>query len=197
MSRWGHIKPSLRAAKWSRIEPSHRGQIRLSRPDDRATDLLTLLVDVDNLKTVNDTHGHQAGDAVLTAIAITLRDHSRPGDVVVRWGGDEFLILAPGVSAENGLSFAERLVQAVRATHPAAPWNGLSLSVSVGVCPTHRTTIPIGRLDEALYAVKQAGKGHAALAPPSVEEKAIGEERLGVVTDRTSVEAAPAAAGGQ
>ncbi len=131
---------------------------------DRAADLLVMLVDVDDLKVANDVHGHAAGDAVLRTVADVLRAHSRPGDVVLRWGGDEFLVLAPDMDGTAGLAWGQRLADAVRATSPAPPWEHLPLSVSVGVCATQRTTLPLDRLDQALYQVKRAGKGHAALA---------------------------------
>jgi len=131
---------------------------------DRPAELVTLLIDVDDLKTANDVHGHAAGDAVLLAVADTLRQQCRPGDVVLRWGGDEFLVLAPDLDDVSGLALGQRLAQAVHATHPGEPWQHLTLSVSVGVCATRRTTLPLDRLDEALYRVKRAGKGHAALA---------------------------------
>ena len=132
--------------------------------DDRPADLLVLLVDVDGLKALNDVHGHDAGDKALQAVAGALVEHSRPGDVCVRWGGDEFLLLAPHVSAPAGLAFAERLVTAVSSTVPAAPWEHLPLSVSVGVCPSGRTVLPLAALDRALRTGKLAGKGRAVLA---------------------------------
>lgn len=135
---------------------------------DRPADLLVLLVDVDDLKAVNDGHGHAAGDAVLRAVATCLRAHSRPGDVCVRWGGDEFLLLAPYTDAGAGLAFATRLAEAVRATRAPSPWDGLRLSVSIGVCPTDRTVLPLARLDAALHSVKRTGKGRAALPPAAL-----------------------------
>jgi diguanylate cyclase (GGDEF)-like protein len=132
--------------------------------EDRPADLLLLLVDVDGLKGINDRHGHAGGDAALQAVARTLVASSRPGDVCVRWGGDEFLLLAPFTTPSVGLSFAERLVQAVAYAVPGPPWHFLPLSVSIGVCPSLRTTLPLDRLDEALQAVKRTGKGRAVLA---------------------------------
>jgi diguanylate cyclase (GGDEF)-like protein len=132
--------------------------------EDRPADLLLLLVDMDGLKGINDRHGHAGGDAALQAVARTLVASSRPGDVCVRWGGDEFLLLAPFTTPAVGLAFAERLVQAVSYTVPGPPWHALELSVSIGVCPSQRTTLPLAKLDEALQAVKRTGKGRAVLA---------------------------------
>lgn len=132
---------------------------------DRPADLVTLLVDVDDLKVVNDTHGHQAGDAVISAVGSILRQRIRPGDIVVRWGGDEFLVLAPVRTSEDAVGFAERLARIVASSHPDPPFEHLPLSVSVGVCTTRQTRLPLERLDAALRLVKQSGKGHAALAP--------------------------------
>jgi diguanylate cyclase (GGDEF)-like protein len=133
--------------------------------DDGPADLVVMLVDVDELKAVNDGHGHAAGDAVLSSVASILRGHSRPGDVVVRWGGDEFLLLMPGLSPEIGLKAGERLAEAVRRGHPPEPWDHLTLSVSIGVSFMRRTSLPLDRLDAALYDVKRSGKGHALLDP--------------------------------
>lgn len=131
--------------------------------DDRPADLLVLLFDVDNLKTLNDVRGHDAGDKALQAVADALVERSRPGDVCVRWGGDEFLLLAPYVSSSAGLAFAERLVAAVASSAPAAPFQRLRLSVSIGVCSSDRTVLPLAELDQALQAGKRVGKGRAVL----------------------------------
>ena len=136
--------------------------------EESPADLLALLVDVDNLKRVNDTEGHDAGDALLSAVATTLRDYSRPGDVVVRWGGDEFLLLVPGVPGGKGLEVGERLAQAVASRPLPSPWEHLTPSVSIGMCWTKRTLLPIDRLDAALYRVKSSGKGRAAIDPEPV-----------------------------
>jgi len=132
---------------------------------DRPADLVTLLVDIDDLKVVNDTYGHKAGDAVISAVGAILRQRIRPGDIVVRWGGDEFLVLAPVRGSEPAVTFAERLAGIVASGHPDPPWEHLPLSVSVGVCTTRQTRLPLERLDAALRNVKRTGKGHAALAP--------------------------------
>ena len=134
-----------------------------SAPDGSALLLCALLVDVDHLKTVNDRWGHGAGDAALSAVAEVLRRTTRPDDVIVRWGGDEFLVLLPGVDADAGLALADRVVVAVRAAQPAPPWACVPLSVSVGVSPASPAALPLQQLDRALYAVKAAGRDAAQL----------------------------------
>ncbi len=134
---------------------------------DRPADLMAVLVDVDKLKTVNDTHGHEAGDAVLSAIASALNAYTGDGDVVIRWGGDEFLVLVPGLTPEGAEAYGQGLVDAVKSSHPAAPWAALPLSVSIGISPTHRTPLPLGQLDKAMYDAKRSGKGHVVVSASS------------------------------
>ena len=92
---------------------------------------------------------------------------SRPTDVVVRWGGDEFIVLVPSAgatSSEGALAIAERLAGAVRDARLPTPWAHLRPSVSVGVSSVRRTALPMAELDTALQQLKRTGKGHAALA---------------------------------
>jgi diguanylate cyclase (GGDEF)-like protein len=137
---------------------------------DRPIDLMTMLVDVDDLKYVNDTHGHAAGDALLKAVADTLQANTRPGDVIIRWGGDEFLLLVPNLGPADGSRYAARIADAVRAARPAIPWHELPLSVSIGACPTRRTPLPLHQLDQALWRSKRSGKGRATYM--TLEEEA-------------------------
>jgi diguanylate cyclase (GGDEF)-like protein len=147
--------------------------------EDRPTDLLALLIDVDDLKVVNDSFGHDAGDAVLVAVASTLRAHTRIGDIVIRWGGDEFLLLLPRVSGDGGLAVGEALAAAIQRTRCAPPWEHIAPSVSIGVCWARRTSLPIHHLDEALYAVKRGGKGHAGIWPDPTLPDATGVSTQG------------------
>jgi diguanylate cyclase (GGDEF)-like protein len=134
-----------------------------SASDGSALMLCALLVDVDHLKTINDTFGHGAGDAALSTVAAGLRRMTRPDDVVVRWGGDEFLVLLPGTDPEAGLTIGRRIVADVRAATMPEPWAAVPLSVSVGVSPANPASLPLAQLDQALYAVKAAGRDAARL----------------------------------
>lgn len=121
-----------------------------------------IMVDLDRLKPINDTHGHQAGDAALTAVAKVLhRVFLREQDVVCRIGGDEFAVVLPNTSA----SIAQRLAGRFSETLAREPWPyadaGLPLSASVGVAEWQRGESADGwvkRTDAAMYAVKLAGR---------------------------------------
>jgi diguanylate cyclase (GGDEF)-like protein len=93
-------------------------------------------VDVDRFKTVNDSLSHTQGDAVLRRVADLLREHSRTGDEVYRWAGDEFLVVLPRASEPQAVVVAERLRSAVA----GADWADLQLpepvTVSIGVAST-------------------------------------------------------------
>ncbi len=123
-----------------------------------------LLVDVDGLKGINDDLGHLAGDAAIAVTAACLRDCSRAGDVLVRWGGDEFLLLLPGADEHAALAVAERVTAEVLAAKLPAPWGDRALSVSVGVCGGGLDRLPMAALDAALTVAKRGGKGRAELA---------------------------------
>jgi diguanylate cyclase (GGDEF)-like protein len=118
---------------------SHRHlQDRLRQETARAararTPLSVLMVDLDDFKGVNDEHGHQAGDRVLRAIAGALRDAVRGGDVVARYGGDEFVVLMPDTDAAAAAVVAERARSAVGSlAHAMADGSHVRVSCSVGL----------------------------------------------------------------
>ncbi|HEX8496751.1 MAG TPA: EAL domain-containing protein [Actinomycetales bacterium] len=129
--------------------------------------LSIVMVDVDDFKRFNDAFGHLVGDEALCAVARALTGGlRRAGDVIARFGGEEFALVLPGVDREGALVVAERLVEQVRAiTMRQAPrW---ALSVSVGTATWHPDDDPLrsvqllARADGALFAAKAAGKDRA------------------------------------
>lgn len=140
----------------------------LGRERDGADSLLIAILDLDHFKRVNDVHGHPFGDSVLTLLARLLREHVRDGDVVVRWGGEEFLVVAAGLDEKRGTALFERLRSALAKATPDPLSHPLTFSagVVVGPIPTDAGEIfaRIGRADEALYEAKRAGRDRVHVA---------------------------------
>ena len=123
--------------------------------------LAMLLMDVDRFKSVNDTQGHQAGDAVLRGVTARLSQAARPTDLVARYGGDEFVILLPRTSRSGAMAMAERIRGLVATPAAAGETRTPDVTVSIGiaVCPDHAQSKDdlIREADDALYAAKHAG----------------------------------------
>jgi diguanylate cyclase (GGDEF)-like protein len=130
-----------------------------------------ILLDIDHFKTINDTHGHPAGDAVLIHLAAILVSNSRPNSVNSRMGGDELAVLLPGCPQDAAVRRAEQLLHAIRSS-PLELSDGtlLAISVSVGVAhiPTSGTSLLdlYQAADTALYSAKRERHGGIALASP-------------------------------
>lgn len=127
-----------------------------------------IMVDVDDFKGINDSHGHQAGDAVIGEMArVLLRTFPRKTDFVARYAGDEFIVILQDTSAAEGKMLADRLLKTVRAVRiPLPDANELYFTISVGVAAIKRDDAPedwLRGVDEALYTAKQAGRNRAHL----------------------------------
>jgi diguanylate cyclase (GGDEF)-like protein len=120
-----------------------------------------LVLDVDGLKSVNDGHGHLAGDAVLQAVAGALENRVRQTDIAARLGGDEFGVLLPQADEAAARTVAGEILAAVRAHDVAPGGEGWSASVSLGVAlvkiPGLRTTDVFRCADKAMYHGKNSG----------------------------------------
>lgn len=143
----------------------------------RGAPLSLLLIDIDRFKSINDAHGHLVGDLVLQAVAANLQRLLRPCDVLCRFGGEEFVVVARDTSPRNAQILAERMRRRVAgATLPLG--RGVCVTISVGVVsvrPSFADQDVDGLLDaadKALYAAKAAGRnrviaGHAPTAVSS------------------------------
>ena len=124
------------------------------------------VIDIDHFKKVNDSYGHYAGDGVLVQISRALQAASRPGDIVARWGGEEFLVLCQDLSQERACAVAKRFCEAMTLTLELAPGHTQTVTVSLGFAPfpffsdtgEHRDSASWGysirMADRALYAAK-------------------------------------------
>ena len=129
-----------------------------------------LILDIDDFKRVNDTHGHPVGDRVILALANACRQMIRRDDFLARYGGEEFVILLPGASRRNAAKKARQICRSVAQTHYtlAAEKNEptLSITVSIGVSDYRRgdnVESLLQRADKALYDAKAAGKNRVAI----------------------------------
>ena len=130
---------------------------RFSRP------LALLMLDLDHFKGVNDTFGHQRGDAVLVDLAARIRGEVRDVDTVARYGGEEFVVVLPETDTDGLAQLAERIRVAVRRKpfgEPGVPPVHLTVSGGGAVFPRHglAASALLARADEALYAAKRAGR---------------------------------------
>lgn len=128
-----------------------------------------LMFDIDYFKRFNDTYGHDAGDTLLRAAGTFLRDHTRGDDIVCRYGGEEFILVLPGISEQHIVQRAEELrfgIEQLRVTHNGQPLATVTISIGAAVYPSHALTADalIKCADTALYAAKAAGRNRVVLA---------------------------------
>ena len=122
--------------------------------------MAVLALDLDDFKSINDRHGHEAGDDALRTVAATLRQLVRPADVVARVGGDEFAVLLLGSDVQGAMLVARRIVAGLPTTATASSGAaGLNCSVGIAVAAAGQSLDDVLRdADAALYAAKRAGK---------------------------------------
>jgi len=126
-----------------------------------------LLIDIDNFKAINDTHGHAGGDEVLRQLALALRGCLRPGDITARLGGDEFLIFARDCDQQGAELIATRLLAAVRQAATPVRFS-VSVGISVSAGPLHGGfDLLYHQADKALYMAKGEGRDRFEMFAPA------------------------------
>ena len=137
--------------------------------------LSVIMIDIDNLKPINDNHGHRAGDLAIRHVSKKISACIRKSDTAARYGGDEFAVILPNTSLSDAVVAAERMVNDVANSVVMWERHRLNLSISVGVgqydpscCPEQITR----QSDEALYAAKMAGKNTIKISQNCVNHAA-------------------------
>jgi len=124
-----------------------------------------LFLDLDNFKMINDTGGHSAGDIVLREIAARLREAVRPGDTVARFGGDEFVVVAEGLTRQAVQALADRMARIVARPVPVAQ-RQVFVTTSIGIAMSHGGDSPevlLADADTAMYRAKEKGRARTEL----------------------------------
>jgi diguanylate cyclase (GGDEF)-like protein len=139
-----------------------------SRAQRNEEPMSCIMLDIDFFKTINDTYGHTTGDAVLKMVAATLTQHCRPSDIVARFGGEEFCVIAPETSQQSAVNVAERLRTALAETRLDVADDRITVTGSFGVaqCRGSRDDFDtlIDRADQALITAKRAGRNQVVAA---------------------------------
>ena len=131
-----------------------------------------LVIDLDGFKAINDTHGHAAGDACLQHFTVMAQTRLRAGDMLARTGGDEFCIVLPASTLNDGAMIARRILQVCQADAEACVGADIPIALSIGVAQwtTETGRFPdrlVAAADAALYTAKKAGKNRHAIYDPS------------------------------
>lgn len=134
-----------------------------------------LFIDLDHFKQINDTHGHEAGDAVLKSVSSCLKQKVRCSDVLGRIGGEEFAVLSPDTDLAGALNQAEKLRKAIEELNISSSGRWLKITASIGVATRTAEAASFqeiqSKADEAMYQAKQAGRNRVSTLSASHESE--------------------------
>lgn len=150
--------------------------LEIARTNRYGKSFSLILFDIDNFKRINDTYGHLAGDEVLQGLANILKSISRETDIVVRYGGEEFIIILPNTYEEETILLAERIIDIVhKTTFMAYETTGVKVTLSGGIASYPQNASDARNLlsaaDTALYSAKAAGKNQIFCFKGKIDEK--------------------------
>ncbi|MBN2575247.1 MAG: diguanylate cyclase [Deltaproteobacteria bacterium] len=151
---------------WNRRAILENLQREIVRSGRQGTALTVVMADLDHFKHINDTHGHPIGDAALRETALRLGGATRPYDFVGRYGGEEFLIVAPGLEASGASELAERVRNRIAGTPFVTSGPSLSVTLSLGAVSLRggaEVERVLAAADAALYEAKAAGRNTSRL----------------------------------
>ncbi len=149
------------------MERLHEEYTRVIRQD---LPLSLLMMDIDHFKSINDTYGHRAGDRALKLVVKVMKSVMREGDILCRYGGEEFMAILPGADCDNAQEVAERIRRRISDTHLEHGDQIIPITISIGMAswPEHQVENEqqlIERADQTLYMAKESGRNRVVLAP--------------------------------
>ncbi|MFO3674321.1 diguanylate cyclase [Pseudomonas protegens] len=162
LSRTDHLTQLYNRGHWEQ-----RLQFEYSR---HGSSIALLMLDIDHFKSINDRHGHQAGDAVIKRVSELIHQHVRDSDVAGRYGGEEFAILLPHTDLAGARTLAERLRQSVEEQEVIHNGQAIAFTISLGIAcldrPARDHRCLIEWADQALYASKRTGRNRVSTYAP-------------------------------
>jgi diguanylate cyclase (GGDEF)-like protein len=160
----------------------------ISLAEREQTPFSVLFIDLDHFKSINDTHGHDAGDIVLKAVAACLKQSIRQSDEIGRIGGEEFSIFLPNTNLAGARQLAETIRQAVEALMPDIGQHRLKITASIGVADNnnqHKSMRAIQQsADAAMYVAKASGRNRVSCFDELAKSSAVAELNLDSVKSK-------------
>jgi len=174
------VRTALRDALtgcFSRLSGMELLEIQFIISSRSGTPLALAFIDLDNFKSVNDTYGHEAGDQILVTAAEHIRDSLRTGDMLARWGGEEFILIMPNTFCKEAIAAIERLRSTGLGMRPD---NSTPMTASIGIAERTEDHIVdcksmIDIADQRMYLAKQAGKNRSIYSCSQFQDKSPGK----------------------